>query len=488
MKGIYVNTRLPEIPKVFSDTLMISEIAKHCFSIHKPEYFYKTDNLSICGWFIYAGKLNNALSLSEDIARHGIEAIKKIEFGVYSGLFTLNNETFFFQDKTGLNYHFIAKDNGKVFISPILKGISDSIDLTVSEPHQSILNKRGHLFGKHTQYNEVTCLPPGAIVSLKAGELLSQNQLGDMCKHKVEALDIIPSKIKSIVEHFPKEKRCLALSGGFDSRLILSQASMQAGYCYGPENSADRPIARQFKDSFVNFYEFEFDKTKATQSDAEILDCILESPKAYHDPQFVKAYSEASSLTQNSDFFFDGFLGDIYQRGTYLYFKGVIGELYRFFPSLYKLFPLDAKNLLRKRYANLSAYEFELIYIDFINETAELDLPDYNKVVIYDSFLARGRRLISNGALKLNGCFKEVVPVFMHPELHFTFSKQNYSDAASFKSIKKIWRNVGSEFKNRRFENGYTFKTPSFLMPKVALFYRLLIHYVPGFQNYGTKK
>ncbi|WP_462146577.1 hypothetical protein [Pseudoalteromonas gelatinilytica] len=262
---------------------------------------------------------------------------------------------------------------------------------------------------------------------------------------------------------------------------------MQSGFCYGPENSADRPIARKFKDKFNHFYEFEFDKTRATQKEADVQNAILESPKAYNNPQFVNAYHEASKLTKESDFFFDGFLGDIYQRGTYLYFGGILGELYRFFPSMYKLLPLDAKGLLRKRYANLSDEEFSLVYNDFLQATNDLDVHDYNKVVIYDSFSARGRRLVTNGALKLHGCFKEIVPVFVHPELHYTFSKQNYSEAVSFKTIKKIWRDVDCEFKNRKFENGYSLKTPSFLMPKLALLYRLLIHYVPGFQNYGTK-
>lgn len=97
---------------------------------------------------------------------------------------------------------------------------------------------------------------------------------------------------------------------------------MQYGYCYDLQNSADRPIARQFKRNFNNFYEFEFD-------------------------------------------------------------------------ALYK---------------------------DFKLETDSLNLCDYNKVTLYEAFFARGRRYISGEALVINGCFKEVVPVFMSPDLQSVFA------------------------------------------------------------------
>ncbi|WP_462146576.1 hypothetical protein [Pseudoalteromonas gelatinilytica] len=221
MKGIYLNTQLPEIPDVFSETLKVSEVTDNCVSVHNPEYFYESETLKICGWFIYGGKLNDVQSLKCDIESLGLEAIKRVEFGVYSGLFIFKGEKYFFQDKTGLNYHFMSVDSDEIIIAPILKAIEQVRALTISSIHQSILDKRGHLFGTFTHYNEVSCLPAGAIVSLKSGEIVFQSKLRDLCAREPESFESIPNKIKNIIECFPQEKRCLALSGGFDSRLIL---------------------------------------------------------------------------------------------------------------------------------------------------------------------------------------------------------------------------------------------------------------------------
>ncbi len=76
----------------------------------------------------------------------------------------------------------------------------------------------------------------------------------------------------------------------------------------------------------------------------------------------------------------------------------------------------------------------------------------------------------------------------MPPDLQSIFVNQDYCDAVTFKNIKKVWQNVDSYYKNKKFENGYSLNTPSFMMSKLALFYRLLINFMPDFQNYSTKK
>ena len=488
MKGFYINVCPPSIPSVLEGSLLATEVDDKRTAIHKTEYLFSTKKLHIVGWFIYAGKLNNFETLSDDIETLGLQAIENIEFGVYSGVVTLYEDDYFFIDKMGLSLHFLYKQGSKVVIAAALQTIKDNFPLTISNLHESILQKRGYLFGAYTKYQEVVCIPLGGVVSLKNGEIVSKKSLADLIKPTNNHIDKIPSQIKSLIELIPEQKRSLALSGGFDSRLILSQSDMQDGYCYGPENSADRPIARQFKTNFNNFYEFEFDGIPATNKEAEVFDFLVESPREYNNAHFINAYHTAFELTKNTDFFFDGYLGDVYKRGTYLYFSGLLGEMYRFFPLLYKIRPLNARGLLKKRYSNLNNQEFAALYKDFELETDDLNISDYNKVILYESYLARGRRYISRGALVINGCFKEVVPVFMSPDLQNIFAKQDYCDAVAFKSIKKIWKNVDSYYKTKKFENGYSLNTPSFMMPKLALFYRLLINYVPGFQNYSTKK
>ena len=488
MKGFYINTCPPNIPSVFTESLIETYIDDKCTAIHTVNYLFSSKNLHVVGWFIYLGKLNNIKELEKDLEVLGLQAIKNIEFGVYSGVFTLNGERYFFQDNMGLNFHYLYKQGRQLIVSAALQTIKNNVELITSKVHDSILQKRGYLFGTYTKYQDVICIPPGGIVSLSSGEIVSRKRLGELAKYTQNSLEKIPSKIKSLIDVLPKQKRSLALSGGFDSRLILSQSNMQDGYCYGPEDSSDRPIARQFKSNFNHFYEFEFDEKTVTSNEVDVFNFLVESPSTYNNPHFIHAYHTAYELTKNTDFFFDGYLGDVFQRGTYLYFPGLLGEIYRFFPSLYKICPISAQNLLKKRYSNLNNEEFTALHQDFEYETANLNVSDYNKVVLYESYLARGRRYISRGALTINGCFKEVVPVFMSPELQSAFAQQDYCDAVAFKSIKKIWQGVDGYYKAKKFENGYSLKTPSFMMPKLALFYRLLINFVPGFKSYATKK
>ena len=486
MKGFYINACPPNIPQVFKESLSSKKLSDQCIAVYKQGFQLSANNLKIVGWFIYDGKLNNIESLSNDLDEDGFQALDNIEFGVYSGIFYTSGESYFFQDNLGLNFHYLHINENEIIIAPTIKAIEDSAQLKVSTLHESFLSKRGHLFGSCTKYQNVTCLPLGAIVALSNGKIVKQRKLSEIIKKTHRSLECIPSMIRALIENIPEEQRSLALSGGFDSRLIISQSKMKSGYCYGPEDSADRPIARQFKSDFDNFHEFEFDQNPATEIEAQIFYDLVESPQQYNDPQFINAYQTASKLTNESDFFFDGYLGDVFQRGTYLYFPGVLGELYRFFPSLYKISPFNAEQLLRRRYSNLNKEEFIALYESFCCETQNLNLPDYNKVILYEAFYARGRRFISRGALSINGCFKEVVPVFMLPALQSIFAAQNYHDAVSFKNIKKIWKEVDLNYKTKKFENGYSLETPSFMMPKLALLYRLLIHFVPGFQNYST--
>ncbi len=258
--------------------------------------------MHIVGWFIYKGKLNNFEALLNDLKLFGLQALEKIDFGVYSGVVTLDGDDYFFIDKMGLSIHFLFKQDEKVIISAALQKIKDNFALTVSSVHESILQKRGHLFGPCTQCQGVTCIPPGGIVSLNNGEIVSKKSLASLISPTSNQLEQVPSKIKSLIKLIPEQKRCLALSGGFDSRLILSQDDMQGGYCYGPKNSADRPIARQFKANFKNFYEF--DGALATSKDVEVFDFLVESHRKYNDPHFISAYHTAFELTKKFRFLF----------------------------------------------------------------------------------------------------------------------------------------------------------------------------------------
>jgi hypothetical protein len=165
-----------------------------------------------------------------------------------------------------------------------------------------------------------------------------------------------------------------------------------------------------------------------------------------------------------------------------------LGELYRFFPFLYTLKKVDARFILQRRYHNLNAQEFAVFFDDFCRRTDHLALDDYAKVTYYEFVWSRGARFVNNGALTLNGQFATIVPLFANPVIFSTLIREDFSKTIRFKTVDKIWQLVDRKYKAIKFENGYKISTSNFAKPKLALVWRLLIRYVPGFGNYGNSR
>jgi len=441
--------------------------------------------ICVSGWFLYKDKLNDLEQLFSDLDKKGKSALKNITGGVFIALFVKNGEFFIFNDPMGFsNHYYLVNENG-IQLAPSIAVIERENENLEKVPSLvEFLNKRGHLFGDKTSYKNVFRLDAGCILC-SDGKIEPYIEL--LTSKKINAEDVY-KRVAQVINCFPEDKRHIPLSGGLDSRLMVACAKFTFGYCYGPENSADRPIARNFSDDFEQFEEYEFDKPDKKGNEALIYNEITETPSQFLSADFLASYRYVSQFRPEANVVFDGYLGDTLQRGVWLYLGGIKGELYRFFPILYTLRPVTARYILSRRYGNLSPEVFELFYSDFQERTQNLDLDDYAKVTYYDFIWGRGARFVNNGALLMNGQFAHVVPVFSDPIIFSSLIKENFKQTIRFKMVDRIWKNIEQKYKSVKFENGYKVSTPNFLKPKLALMWRLLINYVPGFQNYGTKK
>jgi hypothetical protein len=470
---------LPNVLPLAGEMILLKNRDYSCIQHDDSNGFY----LSICGWFLYQDQLNNIDGLFHDLKQQGSSALNNITDGVFIAIFFYPDGFFIFNDPMGLSNHYYSIVDNSVVVAPSVHVLGKcNLALEKNDLMTSFLNKRGHLFGSNTIYSNVFRMEPGSILDNNGQSKI----YFDLVAVSPVAVEEIPSYMANLINLFPVEKRHLPISGGLDSRLMLSAGQFEFGYCYGPENSGDRPIARHFAAEFTTFNEFDFSAPQKNGNEALVYQEILEAPTEFVKNEFLASYRYSSNLSGKSNVIFDGFLGDVLQRGVYLHLGGLLGELYRFFPLLYSLKKLDAHFLMKRRYNNINDEEFQLLFSDFCLRTENLALDDYAKITYYEFMWGRGARFINNGALILNGQFGAIVPLFANPVIFTTLIRESFSATVRFNTVSKIWRLVDEKFKKTKFENGYKISTPNFVKPKLALIWRLLGKYVPGFENYGN--
>ena len=439
--------------------------------------------LVVSGWFSYKDNVNDTTSLFKDLCQQGEAALKNITGGIFIALFASKEHYFVFNDPMGLSNHFYTTHENDLRIAPSITVFERSdLKLDVNDKLMGFLMKRGHLFGNFTKYNQVKRLSPGCIL-YKDG--CSKTYFSALYTNTLPMEQIL-NRFTTIINKFPKEKRQLPITGGLDSRLMLCAAEFNFGYCYGPADSADRPIARQFSQEFQEFIEFEFGSTNKNGNEISIYEELCETPAQMIKAEFLASYRYAHTQCKSANITFDGFLGGSLQRGAWLHLGGILGELYRFFPYLYTIRPITARTLLKRRYKNLTSEEFELFFENFVEKTEHVDLDDYAKVTYYEFLWGRGARFINNGALIINGQFGQIVPMFSDPIVFNSLISQDFRKTIRYQTVCNIWGSVDEKFKRVKFENGYKISTPNVIKPKISLIWRLLSRYVPGFGNYGN--
>lgn len=492
MKGLYLNVDVSFAESPAADnsdlkTLVFQEYGLNgqvIFSdrLWKQEPVIKTNDeiFVVAGWFIYNGKLNNIECLYKGYSQHGSVIFNEIELGNFVIAHANHQGYRIFNDLVGLSTHYFKSEDGMLRIAPTAALLEQYTSL--NEENVEFFNSQGHMFDSQTCLNHVYRLEPGA--ELQQNGLL-KNYGSILDKTLVQPLEKVRDLFKEVTDVFDESDRALALSGGLDSRLMLTVTRYNYGYTYGPTNSGDRVIARHFSDEFEHYKEFSI--RDALENVKASLACEYYFK---HNSKWIsgliEAYTFARNNSNNAHVLFDGYLGDVFQRGTFIKFFGILGSIFKMFPFLYKL-PISDRFILRKRYSALDDKQFSRLWQSYNERTKGLPLDNYQKVTFYETLYGRAARYVVNGGnITANQIFTDV-PVFMSKKVFNSFIFNSFYDAVNYKHLAKIWKNVPQHYKTVRTDSGLKPETSPFLAPFVHVGYRFMLNYLPWMKNYGDE-
>jgi hypothetical protein len=314
---------------------------------------------------------------------------------------------------------------------------------------------------------------------------------GKASYHVIDTSIIVPIsdiglEFQNLAQYFDKQERILPISSGLDSRFILANIEFESAFTYGPENSPEINIAKGLQSEFENYYSYDFSAPPLYKKEIAINE---EMSFGVLEPidRLLTNYLHIKEKFHDKNVFFDGYCGDVFQRGTFINFKGVFGEILKIFPWLYYLLKWDAKKILRKRNQLLNEEEFSLLFLDFQDKTTNLELDDYQKVTFYEYLYGRGGRYAIYGSNILAAQFFTVVSPFSQRNVLASLLSQNFLDGVNYKIMKRLWKKMPARFKNKKVESGYTPQTPRFFIPFIQIIYRIMFHLIPSRANYGVK-
>lgn len=435
------------------------------------------------GWFIYKDKKNDLTMLAQDYLNLGPKILADIELGIFVILRFDGQQIELINDKIGLSTHYMRSTKGKLEVAPALKAFNQ-----LGEPNQVMvdaLNQQTHLFGNFTIYSDISRLELASCITLE-----NQSKpywLPDFKHADKDNLHLIPERIAKLGKYWPESKRSLAISGGLDSRLALVGLRFEFGYTYGPENSGDRPVARLFADCFNRYDEYDYTAPPLLPEEKMVCDEMFYGVSTYAG-RLLTAYKYSYDLANGADGFFDGYCGDVYQRGNYLKFRQVLGNLFRLFPVFYRL-GLSAEYLLRRRYFALGKAQLEILLADFHKRTKDFaDANEYQKLIYYEQLYGRGGRYAINGGLITAGQMFTSIPFFFQKEILDAMFALDFGKAVEYRLLKPMWRDVPGKFSDVISDAGVGPKNPYWTIPMRNIFYRALVKYMPGYGTYVNEK
>ncbi|EJD6411269.1 hypothetical protein M0L70_RS16470 [Providencia rettgeri] len=453
-----------------------------------PVYEDNNQIMIISGWFINSNyKRNDIMWLFEKIASLNKNEIlyNDISNEIISGQFlciSFNKKTkeyLFFTDPFSLTPHYYhINDTIKISPSP------SALSLEKDDELYNILMQQGHLFGKYTAFKNVFRFIPGDIILFKDYEnhKVVSNRFNINNLHS--SFNVVNEAARIIATNKP-EQQSIAISAGFDSRLLLSVSQPAFTYTWGPKSSLDVKNGEFLsKIKNIKHYSFPFKKNKIEEIDSIICQYFFEGSVKKYNTQFYTNYKYVSSLNRDAYIAIDGYLGDVLQRGVYMTFGGIKGEILKIFPSLTPCVT-SPESLLRKRYRNVSTHLFSLIQKDFNEKTQALvNISELQKVTYYEFLFGRGLRYITTGAINMNSVFKTISPVFASRHIFCYFISKSSSELLSYKAFKQLWHDIEPVYQNMISEGYYSPNTPRILIPYCNFLGRIITAYLPQQKNY----
>jgi hypothetical protein len=384
------------------------------------------------GWLVFRGKLGDlggfVRAFAEARARGDERRVLSELEGAYVTVLCLGEETLVVTDPFGLHPHYFADEPwSQIAPSPhFLKEGRPSVP-----EHAAILRAENHLFGNLTLYRGIERLEPGAITTRRG--------VDRWFHYECERRDVreVRDLMRGGIAWFREAKSVLPLSGGLDSRLIALCGSFDYAYTFGPADTGDRPVARRFAGRFREYKEFSLLEIPYAAA-------VRNSASALFDGVCPRPFLELTAVYQHLNrawgggFFFDGYLGDVLQRGTYLTHGGLRGSLAKLLPSV-TLHGFDPLGLLRRRHPTLSAESFALVANLFRKKTADLPLDDPHKAVLFEILYGRGARYTTNGGTVLSGQFWTPVHPFFFVSVFQRLFGQNLEDTVFYRTMRRVW-------------------------------------------------
>ena len=467
MRGLYLNiSKIERIYKVltrlnipYKKIEFPKELPDDGIIIYNPQeweeypcYYEKTEDffIAIYGWFIYKNQKNCIKKFAEDFIRNHSEILDDIEGGIFIIYIHYKNQSYIINDLLSLSMHFFDDSKEEFIIAPSPYFFENK---QKDELLTNILLKQNHLFGNYTIYKNIKRLEPGSIYFNSPNEF---NKYYTIKSNKFDNVKLCED-IKRFSSFWDKKNKIIPMSGGLDSRLIFGCSDIDIGYSYGPPKCKDRIIANKFKNYFNILYGFSLLNINLYKEEKYEVSNLFEGIESNPLSGLLFAFRHIHNKFPENFADFDGFLGDVFQKGIYITFPGLKGNFYKTFPFLFynKISEDKILHILKKRYKDLNNYELTMLLSDFHEKTDSLNINYLKKLTYYELYYGRGTRFIINGGIVMKSQFFTVAPAFCYRPILENLFSLNLVDSLRHKNIKKIWSIVNKNISTIRTDSLY---------------------------------
>ncbi|MFN0150031.1 MAG: hypothetical protein ACKVU1_04855 [bacterium] len=389
------------------------------------------------GWFSFRGRLGDLRAFARAFAgaRTSDErerVLAEIDAGAFVILIDTPAGPAIVTDPFGLHPHYFV-DTPLSRIAPSPHFLKDGRAQHAGAA--AILRAKNHLFGNLTAYEGIERLEPGSVITRGGVARYFRYESG------LDDARRLPATLGAALTPFAAKKTILPISGGLDSRLIALCGRFDYGYTFGPRDTGDRPVARRFASRFGDYREFsllELDYPQAHRDAANmIFDGVCEKPFA----EVVSVYRHLHAAWGADCFFFDGYLGDVLQRATYLTYGGVAGSIAKLLPWI-TLARFDALTILRRRHAKLSPESFRVVADCFERTVGTMPIDAPHKLLLFEILYGRGARYSINGGSVLSGQYWPAVQAFFLPPAFRLLFGQDMAESLFYRTVRRAWSEV----------------------------------------------
>lgn len=406
---------------------------------HDPE---RDLTLAASGWFYFRGGIGDLPGLAAALgsARSHEErrtVLAEIVAGAYVLVLLMGTETILITDPFGLHPHYVLADEPTARLAPTPRLVSE--DGSTDPLLSAALEKQDHLFDNLTAYCGVERLEPGAVTTSEGCTQYFDYTPGESGDEKILVT------LETALALFKGRPRILPLSGGLDSRLLLASGCFEYGYTYGPRDTGDRPIARRFAGHFDEYREFSLLDQEYPEAHWRAGMRMLEGVCARPFVELLPVFAGLRRCWPYEAWFFDGYAGDVLQRGLYLTAGGIYGSLAKLFPPL-TMCRFQPLTVLRRRYARLSPQAFALLADAFEQKTSGWQMDAPRRTVLFEMLYGKGTRHTLNGGTIFSGQFFSPIQPFVIPSVFRAFWARHPFAGLTYKTIHELWQQVPREF------------------------------------------